>query len=168
MKVYCYSKFAFVNEMKRLGWNDVTLPKNVAIISICCTEPVKEHWKSEGYEGTEDEHYFCDAENVFNVDFDDIDTATRDCGDFVATCITPEQASAMVKFIIKHCNCDFYIHCNAGKSRSQAVVRYIKDFLGQTREIETRADNPCLFPNVFVLNALRHATGIEIEKCNRG
>lgn len=43
MKVYCYSKFAFVNEMKRFGWNDTTLPKNVAIISICCTEPVKEH-----------------------------------------------------------------------------------------------------------------------------
>ena len=105
---------------------------------------------------------------MFNVDFDDIDTAIRDCGDFVATCITPEQASAMVKFIIEHCNCDFYIHCNAGKSRSQAVVRYIKDFLGQTCEIETRADNPCLLPNVFVLNALRHATGVEIEKCNRG
>ena len=63
MKVYCYSKFAFVNEMKRLGWNDVTLPKDVAIISICCTEPVKEHWKSNGCEGTEDEHYFRDAEN---------------------------------------------------------------------------------------------------------
>ena len=50
MKVYCYSRFAFVNEMKRLGWNDVTLPKNIAIISICCTEPVKEHWKSDSYE----------------------------------------------------------------------------------------------------------------------
>lgn len=164
MKVYCYSKFAFVNEMKRFGWNDTTLPKNVAIISICCTEPVKEHWKSEGYEGTEDEHYFRDAENVFNVDFDDIDTTTRDCGDFVATCITDEQAEKLVKFIAEHSNCDFYIHCNAGKSRSQAVVRFITEWLGQTRNIETRAENPCLYPNIFVLNTLRHAIGNSFNK----
>ena len=167
MKVYCYSKFAFVNEMKRLGWNDVTLPKNVAIISICCTEPVKEHWKSEGYEGTEDEHYFRDAENVFNVDFDDIDAATRDCGDFVATCITDEQAEKLVKFIAEHSNCDFYIHCNAGKSRSQAVVRFITEWLGQTHDIETRAENPCLYPNIFVLNALRHAIGNSFNKLEK-
>lgn len=167
MKVYCYSKFAFVNEMKRLDWNDITLPKNVAIISICCTEPVKEHWKSEGYEGTEDEHYFRDAENVFNVDFDDIDTATRDCGDFVATCITDEQAEKLVKFIAEHSNCDFYIHCNAGKSRSQAVVRFIAEWLGQTRDIETRAENPCLYPNIFVLNALRHAIGNSFNKLEK-
>lgn len=159
MKVYCYSKFAFVNEMKRFGWNDITLPKNVAIISICCTEPVKTHWKSKGYDGTEDEHYFRDAENVFNVDFDDITEATSDCGDFVATCITPEQAEKLVDFIGKHSNDDFYIHCNAGKSRSQAVVRFITEWLGQTRDIETRRENPCLYPNIFVLNALRHAAG---------
>lgn len=50
MKVYCYSRFDFVKEMQRLGWNDETLPKNIAIISICCTDPVKQHWKSKGYE----------------------------------------------------------------------------------------------------------------------
>ncbi len=166
MKVYCYSRFDFAKEMQRLGWNDETLPKNVAIISICCTEPVKQHWKSQGYEGNEDEHYFGDAENVFNVDFDDISEATRDCGDFTATCITREQACAMVRFIIKHSSCDFYIHCNAGKSRSQAVVRYITDFLGQNREIETRHENPCLYPNAYVLSELRRATADEIYKSN--
>lgn len=57
MKVYCYSRFDFAKEMQRLGWNDETLPKNVAIISICCTEPVKQHWKSKGYAVDEDEYF---------------------------------------------------------------------------------------------------------------
>lgn len=163
MKVYCYSRFDFVKEMQRLSWNDETLPKNVAIISICCTDPVKQHWKSKGYDGNEDEHYFSDAENVFNVDFDDITEPTQDCGDFTATCITDEQANKLVDFIAKHHDCDFYIHCNAGKSRSQAVVRFITEWFGVTRTIETRKENPCLYPNICVLNSLRHAIGNKLD-----
>ena len=155
-KAYCYSRVRFVQEMQQQNWNDSTLPKNVAIISICCTEPVKIHYSSASYSGSEDEHYFSDAENVFNVDFDDITSATEDCKDFIATCITKEQAEKLVKFIEEHKECDFYIHCNAGKSRSQAVVRYICETYGDKYDIETRKDNPCLYPNIYVLNELRH------------
>lgn len=162
MKVYCYSRFEFAKEMNKLGWTDATLPENVAIISICCTEPVKQHWKSKGYDGNEDEHYFKDAENVLNIDFDDINEQTLKCYDngeykFTATCITEAQAKELAIFIERHHNCDFYIHCNAGKSRSQAVVRYINDMYGHIKTIETRAENPCLYPNAFVLSALKHA-----------
>ena len=163
MKVYCYSRFEFGKEMQRLGWNDETLPKNVAIISICCTEPVQQHWKSQGYDGNEDEHYFSDAENVFNVDFDDITEPTQDCGDFIATCITDEQASKLVDFIATQYDCDFYIHCNSGKSRSQAVVRFITEWFGAKRIIETRKENTCLYPNICVLNSLRHALSNKLD-----
>lgn len=142
--------------MQQLEWTDATLPKNVAIISICCTEPVKNNYNSAGYNGAEDEHYFSDAENVFNVDFDDITSAVEIYRDITATCITKEQAEKLVKFIEDHKECDFYIHCNAGKSRSQAVVRYICETYGDKYEIKTREDNPCLYPNIYVLNELRH------------
>ena len=31
-----------------------------------------------------DEHYFYDAKNVLNLDFDDIDEEVRNCGDYMA------------------------------------------------------------------------------------
>ena len=156
-KVMCYSRFRFVQKMRMLNWTDATLPKTVAVISICCTEPVAKNFVSSGYCGVEDVHYFADAENVLNIDFDDIFTATKDCGYYVATCITNEQALEIVKFIEAHKDCDFYLHCNAGKSRSQAVVRYIIDAYSDEYEIELNPNFPCEYPNEFVLDALRRA-----------
>ena len=43
MKLYCYSRKDFVNEMKENGWTNGHIPDNVTIISICCTKAVREN-----------------------------------------------------------------------------------------------------------------------------
>lgn len=154
MKLYCYSKKDFVETMKSNNWTNSTLPSNVAVISICCTEDVKKYHHSAHYNGKSDFHYFNDAENVLNLDFDDITTEQLEFNGHVAKCITKEQAEKAVKFIEAHKNCDFYIHCNAGMSRSQAFVKYISEKYHDLNW-ETRKENPCLYPNIQVCNTLR-------------
>ena len=46
--------------------------------------------------------------------------------------------------------------CGAGKSRSQAFVKYIKEQYPDI-EWETNPDNPCLYPNVYVSNMLKRS-----------
>lgn len=69
-----------------------------------------------------------------------------------------EQADKLERFI-DFCvskDVDIYVHCAAGASRSQGVVRYIldtyPDFNWQTREA-----NPCRTPNVHVVRMLKRA-----------
>lgn len=67
-----------------------------------------------------------------------------------------EEAFNLVTFIdgrIKD-NKDFYIHCNAGVSRSQAIVRYILDVYPDINW-ETRKDNPCDTPNMHIVRMLK-------------
>lgn len=159
MKVYCYSRKDFVNTLKALDWNDTTLPKNVAVISICCSDAVKNNYSSKHYDGDDDTHYLKSSDNVLNLDFDDINDETRQCDGYVAVNINDEQAEEAIKFIENNVGEDrvFLIHCNAGKSRSQAFVRYIEMIYKDKYSIETRKENPCLFPNTFVYNKLfRH------------
>lgn len=66
------------------------------------------------------------------------------------------QARDIVRFIEKHKDCDFYIHCSAGVSRSQGVVRYVLDTYGPN-EFVTNPDNPCICPNVHVTRMLKRA-----------
>ena len=154
MKLYCYSRKDFVNTMKENGWTNGHIPDNVAIISICCTKAVRENYHSAHYQGKHDENYFYDANNVLNLDFDDIDEEVRNCGDYTAYNINKRQVIRACEFIDKHIDCDFYIHCNAGMSRSQAFVKYIQDCYPD-REWETRKENPCRFPNMYTCNMLK-------------
>lgn len=70
-----------------------------------------------------------------------------------------EEAFALVKWIdnrIKHDD-TIYIHCAAGVSRSQGIVRYILDTYGDEYEIKTNPNNPCLTPNIHVVLMLKRA-----------
>ena len=58
-----------------------------------------------------------------------------------------------VRFIERNKNKNFYIHCSAGISRSQAFVKYIKNVYNDINWI-TNPNNPCEFPNGFVYNQL--------------
>ena len=49
----------------------------------------------------------------------------------------------------------FYIHCSAGVSRSQGVVRYILDTYGDMFNIQTNENNPCVTPNYHVVRMLK-------------
>lgn len=155
-KLYCYSRKQFNIIMNLCKWNEYTLPGNVAIISICCTEPVKTNFVHERYDGNDDNHRFPNINNVLNLDFDDINEDVRHCDGYDAHNITKEQADEAVKFIESHKNYDFFIHCNAGKSRSQAFVKYIMEQYPDI-EWETNPDNPCLYPNVYVSNMLKRS-----------
>ena len=62
----------------------------------------------------------------------------------------------LAEFIENNINSDFYVHCEAGYSRSQGVVRYILDVYGE-ENFETRRCNPCRTPNLFVTAMLKRA-----------
>lgn len=155
-KLYCYSRKNFNIAMYEMGWNNTTLPSNVAVISICCTEPVRTNFVHANYDGDDDVHRFADGKNILNLDFDDINEDVRHCGGYDARNITKEQADAAVKFIDERKDFNFVIHCNAGKSRSQAFVKYIKEQYPDI-EWETNPDNPCLYPNIYVSNMLKRS-----------
>lgn len=132
MKLYAFSK----QEFDKFAANEeifesVFITDEAVVISI--TE-------------NENEHYFRQAKNVLNVEFLDDDSL----------CL--EKALDIVKFIHDNIHKDFYIHCSAGKSRSQAIVRYILDCYPQY-EWETREDNPCDTPNYHVVQ--------QLKKCHR-
>ena len=67
-----------------------------------------------------------------------------------------QEAEKVVKFIDEAMNDskidNIFIHCSAGQSRSQAIVRYIKDIYYY---INTRDDNPCLTPNMWIVMMLK-------------
>lgn len=156
-KLYCFSRKNFNIYMDEQNWTDETLPDNVAVISICCTDAVRTNFVHSRYDGADDMHRFSHRNNVLNLDFDDIDEEVRHCdGGYDALNITKEQADEAVKFIEAHKNCDFYIHCNAGKSRSQAFIKYIRE---QYYDIdwEINPANPCLYPNIYVSNMLKRS-----------
>ena len=171
--ILCYSYNDFNNIMETNGWfTDKDLPKNVAIISIGAP------W-NEG-EG----HWFKNSSsNVLNIDFDDASptqwwngqdlydkakedtdqskyfsyTYTTKFGKTYLHAFDYNQAQKLVVFIETHNDCDFYIHCSAGISRSQGVVRYILDTYSDEFDINTNPDNPCLCPNTHVVLMLKRA-----------
>ena len=167
-KFYCYSKCVFDILMKMSEiFKPDDLPHNVAVISI-------------GAPWNEDEDHWFKTTNdrVLNIDFDDVspefwwnydmyDDAMNDDeqskyfdhsyinshgGITKVRALNYNQARVIVKFIEDHRDCDFYIHCSAGVSRSQGVVRYVLDTYG---DYVTNPDNPCVCPNAHVTRMLK-------------
>ena len=170
LKLYCYSIEGFKNAMKSLGYgrNDENrlLDDNIAIISICCIDTNPEEYKGLFSE----EHYFnnkSNAPNILNIEFDDLDPAMWLGIDFDPDNAKEEDfyygknlaldwklSCKIVRFIINNIGKDFYIHCSAGVSRSQAIVRYILDIYPEYN-YKTRQENPCIHPNMHVLRMLK-------------
>lgn len=169
--VLCYSCNDFNNLMREKGWfTGKDIPKNVAIISI-------------GAPWNEGERHWFDhsTANILNIDFDDVsptqwwngedlyDKAQQDpdqakyfdhkyttyYGTTALYALDYNQARRIVLFIETHMDCDFYIHCSAGISRSQGVVRYILDTYSNEYDIKTNPNNPCLCPNNHVVIMLK-------------
>jgi len=158
-QLICVNKRDFERICRDEGWNDLNPPGNAALISICCNDEVARFVLSDG-----DTHFFShDHENVLNVEFDDIAENVRVFdgeeygfpGKLTARGITPETAEKIVRFIEDHKDMDFLVHCRAGKSRSQAVVRYVLDFYDGP--FQTNRSNPCLTYNSHTYAALRDA-----------
>lgn len=106
---------------------------------------------SVGDPGASDMHPVSASTNVCNIDFADDDSMTMG------------QAMVLANFIDCHLQSkdyDIYIHCNAGKSRSQGVCRFILDVYGSKtyrKYFSTRMDNPCITPNIHVSSLLKRA-----------
>lgn len=157
LKLWCTSFIQFKRIAYKNEWDEV-VPDDVAVISINNSESV----------GSIEEYHICkNADNVLNLDFDDVSPETFRLSDDTENFIyctdegkevilqffTNAMAEKAVDFIEKNKNKNFYIHCSAGVSRSQAFVRYIKNVY-YDREWETNPDNPCEFPNGFVYSKL--------------
>lgn len=157
-KLWCVG----LNEFKKLyienKW-DKKVPDNIAIISIISSKDIKE----------KDEIHLCnEASNVLNLDFDDASPvsylneidATSETYEMqdgkVLQFFTPDMANKVLEFIKKNKGRDFYVHCNAGISRSQAIVRFMLNNI-RYNGWETNPNNPCMYPNGFVYQKLMEA-----------
>lgn len=155
-KLYCYGLNKFTRQMRTNGWTDETLPSNVAIISICCTDTlnIESDWSEW--------HVFKDADNVLNIEFDDLDKdvlyrlGPDTVKEYEHRCLTEEQAKQIVDFIIKHKDKDFYVHCSAGVSRSQAIIKFIHLNLSEDKnQFELNPNNSDYsFANGYVYSLL--------------
>ena len=156
MKLWCNGFQGFKKILETNNWNDSNLPDNAAFISICCTET-----ENSSYET----HLLSDNhDNVINLDFDDINGYTlKDQfpgDDYVkdnpARGLNDEQGLQLVKFIENNIGKDIYVHCSAGVSRSQGVVKFILEYYNDYyKESDTNPDNPCKMPNQHVFDVLR-------------
>ena len=156
MKLWCNGFQGFKKILETNNWNDSNLPDNVAFISICCTET-----ENSSYET----HLLSDNhDNVINLDFDDINGYTlKDQfpgDDYVkdnpARGLNDEQGLQLVKFIENNIGKDIYVHCSAGVSRSQGIVKFILEYYNDYyKESDTNPDNPCKMPNQHVFDVLR-------------
>lgn len=162
MKLWCVSFLEFEHIAKRNGWC-LEVPSNIAIISI-----------NNGKDaGTDNEYHVCeDDDNVLNLNFDDVDPMSLGLNDDAETYkhenkyapgtfttiefFTIDMAKKAVQFIENNKDKNFYIHCSAGISRSQAFVKFIKNVYYEC-DWETNPNNPCMHPNGFVFQKLMQA-----------
>lgn len=152
-KLYCFSRQDFNNYCESMDWTSENYPPNSAFISICNT-----------IEGSEflfvDEithHFKTETPEIINLDFEDVTEPLVMYRGRPNRGISQEQADRLCEFIERNQNKDFYIHCEAGLSRSQGVVRYILDVYGEDHEFETLQNNPCRTPNLYVTALLKRA-----------
>lgn len=138
-KVYCFSLPEFYKLCNVLNWKTPKdLGINVAVISIV-----------DKYSPNRDCLYSThplrmgSLFNVLNLEFADDDK------DFYSG-----TATEIIKFIQDNIHCDFYIHCIAGKSRSQAIGRFILDTFPEF-SYGREYDNPLKTPNIHVLTTLK-------------
>lgn len=153
-KLWCLSFEDFKEIALNNNW-DKNVPDNIAIISIVNTVT------------NEDEIYhICNGDNVLNLDFDDADPLANGLSDDIETFVlenglviqffTTAMAEQVINFIEEHKDKDFYIHCAAGISRSQAFVKYIKNVY-YDNDFYTNPNNPCTHPNAYVFQKLMQA-----------
>lgn len=145
-KVFVYSKNKFREILSEIEG---------AVISIEGTPGCIEAYLVPVKDDNDNDHLLPGGPTVFNVRFDDV---TKD-GEYKGKeikAITEEQADAMVGFIEDNIGKDFYIHCKAGKSRSQGVATFIIDMYEDNYEMGN-LDPMMMTPNREVVRKLKRA-----------
>lgn len=155
--LWCTSQCDFDNWMESLG--DTEPPKGTCVISIIGTPSVLRDYLEE----PETKHFFpTGTPRVLNLEFDDITTDRFTRNGITAVGISNEQASEIVHFLEWAISkkLGIIVHCRAGRSRSQAIVRYVKSrWPGKWK---TNPLNPDDTPNYYVLGKLRENEDLRI------
>ena len=152
-KLWCTSFNGFKEIVQTNNW-ETELPENIAVISILngpdCSAP-------------DEYHLLEDCDRVLNLEFDDVSPEAFGLSDdaenikydedTVLEFFTDFQALDIIDFIENNLNRNFYIHCSAGVSRSQAVTKFI--LLNYSdKDWELNPNNPIMFPNGFIYQKL--------------
>lgn len=155
LKVFVYSHVNFDLFCRGKDYNDENVDdvKDTAFISIIGTDDCLKYYN----ELDTTHHWFSrEHDNVINLKFDDVEEDLDYKGYHFKT-INEKQAEDLYKFIEKNLGKNFYIHCKAGKSRSQAVFSYIQSMYPNLyKDCVYNIQNPCLTPNQSVVRALKH------------
>lgn len=159
-KVYCFSKLEMLTLIKNNHWSRTkSINTRIAIISINNTEEETVDWTTEYLPIMDctncdvEEYNYAIKENFLSLRFRD------DNEDF-----SPELAIVIIDFIRKHPWCDILVHCIMGKSRSQAVCRFILDTWPDNYEYAREKENPLRTPNYHVLSTLKRIWRLKFEE----
>ena len=158
-KLYCYPRYHITDS--RVSQDIISRDPKAVVVSISSTTDKCPELEELGMKGRE--------EKCLRLKFDDIGPVKDYRNWNSSKAITPTQAEEITEFIENNLDGNFYIHCDAGVSRSQAIVRFILDCYGEGHDWETRSENPPDLPNQYVLWALKRVwrkknySGIEFE-----
>ena len=177
--LYCYSQEDFDGLMKELGWKEPN--EKSSTVSIC--SPWNEHFEHYFKSGTPN-NYNIDRDDIvrpfwWNKDYYDIaekmylDGQVKESNELFnfykedgngkhldLRLFNYEQAFLLAAWInvqMLNGHDNFYVHCAAGLSRSQAVVRFILDTYSADIHWKTRKSNPCTYYNNHILLMLKRA-----------
>lgn len=148
------------SEMKNIfAVNRYVFPEIVELLSDCEDIAYISIGESEDcvtYNGYNDYcHYLENSDTVLNVDFDDVDVDMEDC-EYNIKAITEEQSKEIYDFIVRNLGKHIVVHCRAGRSRSQGIVRVVLDMFPDTyKECYLNKINPCTTPNMEVVRKIK-------------
>ena len=134
--------------------------KDQAFISIIGTPEILEYYLKE----PNTNHWFDrNHPNVLNLEFDDVSNdRVFDYKDnrgqlmsLHAFTMNQKQAKECVDFIENNLGKNFRIHCLAGKSRSQAIGRFLLDCYEEYKDAKENPNNPCVTFNPGILATLK-------------
>lgn len=183
--ILCYSQYDFERIMKKNNWID-KLPNNIGVISICY--PNEDHWFKNDCHNSDNKNIFnLDIDDTYpywfgehesecydkalelfnnnkikrsNAYFNYLEQDREFCDMYHV--IDYEEANDLMKWIdnaIQEYD-TIYIHCGAGKSRSQGVTRYIVDIYSGEYDIKLNPNNPNNTYNPHVLIMLKRMYNI--------
>ena len=140
-KVYVFNKRLFDKYMREHNIPHILSSNSNEIAYISISEPGEcSHWFENG------------QQNVLNIDFWDVNDYDIDG----IKGLTNEQAQTIYEFIENKTKDNpyitFYVHCQAGYSRSQAIAEFLQDCYGYKIE---RVVTGMGFPNSHVLRLLK-------------
>lgn len=177
INVLCYSHEGFNEYMRNRKWYSAPKEKT-AVISICSSndeDPV--HWFDDSmsasvlnldFDDFDPSKYWSMKDDPYDILMEKYLKDNGNRYDFtfeqderILKAMDYDDAFKTVKFIKYQLEVmevdDIIIHCSAGISRSQGVVRYILDTYSDRYYIHTRADNPCITPNMHVVRMLKRS-----------